>query len=147
MNKKPFISICILSYNRPETLLRLLETIDTSRSDEIEVVICEDCSPRQQEIRDVVKLFDKKQPFPVLYYENEKNIGYDGTFSEVTRRANGEWIIYMGDDDEFVPEALDKMMFFLAEHSELGYVMKSHYTVYNKNKKEPFRYYNKTNIT
>jgi len=144
MKKKPFISICILSYNRPETLLRLLQTIDTSRTDEIEVVICEDCSPRQQEIREVARLFGESCEYPIIYCENENNLGYDGTFNEVTRRASGEWIIYMGDDDEFVPEALDKMALFLGEHPELGYVMKSHYTVYDDNKKEPFRYYKKT---
>ncbi len=142
--KNPFISICILSYNRPEMLLRLLHTIETNRKDEIEVVICEDCSPRQKEIREVVEKFRALQPYPVLYIENEKNLGYDGTLCELVKHANGTWLVFMGDDDEFVQGALDKVLSFLDHHSELGYVMKSHYTIYDDKNKERFRYYRKS---
>lgn len=144
MKGKPSVSICILSYNRPETLLRLLKTIDTRRADEIELVVCEDSSPRQQEIRDVVNAFRTQQSYPVLYLENPKNLGYDGTFCELVRHANGTWLVFMGDDDEFVPGALDKVMGFLDQHPELGYVLKSHYLIHDYQKKERFRYYRKS---
>lgn len=144
MNNKPFVSICILSYNRPETLLRLLRTIDSRRTDEIELVICEDSSPRQQEIREVVNAFRSQQPYPVLYFENTKNLGYDGTLCELVRHANGTWLVFMGDDDEFVPGALDKVLSFLDHHSELGYVIKSHYLIHDDQKKERFRYFRKS---
>ncbi len=144
MNNKPFVSICILSYNRPETLLRLLRTIDARRTDEIELVICEDSSPRQQEIRGVVNTYRLQQPYPVLYFENTKNLGYDGTLCELVRYANGTWLVFMGDDDEFVPGALDKVLSFLGQHSELGYVMKSHYLIHDGQRKERFRYFRKS---
>lgn len=144
MKSKPFVSICILSYNRPKTLLRLLRTIDTGRTDEIELVICEDSSPRQQEIREVVNAFRVQQPYPVLYFENPKNLGYDGTFCELVKHANGTWLVFMGDDDEFVPGALDKVMGFLDQHSELGYVLKSHCLIHDGQKKERFRYFRKS---
>lgn len=144
MKDKPSVSICILSYNRPETLLRLLKTIDTRRTDEIELVICEDSSPRQQEIRGVVNAFRTQQPYPVLYFENPKNLGYDGTLCELVKHASGTWLVFMGDDDEFVPGALDKVMAFLDQHSELGYVLKSHYLIHDDQKKERFRYFRNT---
>lgn len=144
MSIKPFVSICILSYNRPETLLRLLRTIDTVRTDEIEVVVCEDASPRQQEIRGVVSDFRAKQSYPVLYFENEKNLGYDGTFCELVRRASGTWLVFMGDDDEFVPGAIDKVLSFLDRNSNLGYVLKSHYLIHDDQEKERFRYFGKS---
>ena len=141
MKTNPFVSICILSYNRPEMLLRLLQTIDTRRKGEIELVICEDCSPRQQEIREVVEKFRVNQSYPVLYFENQKNLGYDGTLCELVKHASGTWLVFMGDDDEFVPDAFDKVLGFLDHHPELGYVLKSHYTIYDGNRKERFRYY------
>ena len=144
MKNKPFVSICILSYNRPETLLRLLETIDTKRIDEIELVICEDSSPRQQEIRKVVKVFQSVHTYPVLYIENKKNLGYDGTLCELVKHANGIWLVFMGDDDEFVPGAFDKVLSFLDRHPDLGYVMKSHYLIHNNLQKERFRYFRKS---
>lgn len=144
MKNKPSVSICILSYNRPETLHRLLQTIDTRRTDEIELVICEDSSPRQHEIREVVNTFQAQQPYPVLYIENKKNLGYDGTLCELVKHANGTWLVFMGDDDEFVPGAFDKVLGFLDHHSELGYVMKSHYLIHDDQNKERFRYFRET---
>ena len=144
MENKPFVSICILSYNRPETLLRLLRTIDTRRTDEVELVICEDSSPRQQEIREVANAFRSQQPYPVLYFENKQNLGYDGTLCELVKHAKGTWLVFMGDDDEFVPGAFDKVLTFLDQHSELGYVMKSHFLIHDDQKKERFRYFRKS---
>ena len=141
MKKTPFISICILSYNRPETLIRLLKTIDTKRTDEIEIVICEDSSPRQAEIREVVDGFRAIQAYPVLYFENPKNLGFDGTLCQLVKKANGTWLVFMGDDDEFVPGAIDKVFDFLNQHSELGYVLKSHYLIHENQRKEIFKYF------
>ena len=93
MDNTPFISICILSYNRPETLLRLLRTIDATCTNDIEVVVCEDFSPRQKEIRAVVSDFAAGQPYPVRYFENERNLGYDGTFNRLVQHAAGRWLV------------------------------------------------------
>ena len=144
MSTKSLASICILSYNRPETLLRLLRTIDTKRTAELEVIICEDSSPRQQEIRRVVADFQADQFYPVRYFENEKNLGYDGTFCELVKQAFGTWLIFMGDDDEFVPGAIDKVLSFIDQNSDLAYVLKSHYLIHDDQSKERFRYFGKS---
>lgn len=144
MGNTPFVSICILSYNRPETLQRLLYTIDAAHSSDIEVVVCEDCSPRQREIRAVVSDFAAQRPYPVRYFENERNLGYDGTFNRLVQHAGGRWLVFMGDDDEFVPQAFDKMYEFLTEHPDLGYVMKSHYLIHADRQRERFRYFRST---
>jgi glycosyltransferase involved in cell wall biosynthesis len=144
MIKPPFISICILSYNRPETLARLLKTIDTRHIEDIEVVICEDASPRRLEIRQVTDFFSAQKTTLVRYFENEHNLGYDGTFNELCKHAQGRWLVFMGDDDEFAPLAFDKMFDFLQHNPELGYVMKSHYLLHESREKEVFRYFKGT---
>lgn len=141
----PFISICILSYNRPETLNRLLHTIDLKFLDgQMEVIVCEDCSPRKEEIRKVVQDFANERPFRVTFHSNEKNLGYDGTFCELVKLAKGEWLVFMGDDDEFVPDAFDRVNSFLKQNSHLGYVMKSHYLIHENQQKEVFKYFKET---
>lgn len=144
MKKTPLISICILSYNRPETLARLLKTIDTKNIDDVEIVICEDASPKRLEIRQVVNRFSAQKNFLVRYFENEQNLGYDGTFNELCKNAQGKWLVFMGDDDEFAPLAFDKMLDFLQHHPELGYVMKSHYLLHESRQREVFRYFKGT---
>ena len=141
----PSISICILSYNRPETLLRLLKTIDfKDRLDEVEIVICEDHSPRQAEIRKTANDFAESQKIKVVYHENVKNLGYDGTYCELVKLASGRWLVFMGDDDEFVPGALDTVRDFLQKNDQLGYVMKSHYLIHDNGEKEVFKYFKDT---
>lgn len=141
----PFISICILSYNRPETLDRLLKTIDLHVSPEqMEVVVCEDCSPHREEIRKIVEDFAAKNPFQVTFHANEKNLGYDGTFCQLVKLAKGEWLVFMGDDDEFVAGAFDQVNTFLKQNPQLGYVMKSHYLIHESQQKEVFKYFKET---
>lgn len=72
MDKKIFISICIPSYNRPEDLKRLLESVD-SKNDNVEIVIREDKAPLRQEVRRVVDDFKRTTKYKVTYIENEIN--------------------------------------------------------------------------
>lgn len=132
----PFLSICIPSYNRPDTLLRLLRTIDSKATD-LQIVICEDKSPKRLEIRAAVETFKKETRYEVKYIENEVNKGYDWNVRDFITQADGEYIMYMGDDDGFIPGKLDCMVNFLREHRELGYVLRSSqgYTG------EPMRYF------
>lgn len=141
----PFVSICILSYNRPETLDRLLKTIDLNvPPEQMEVVVCEDHSPRQAEIRKVVEDFAATKPYKVSFHGAEKNLGYDGNFNQLVKSAKGEWLVFMGDDDEFVVGAFDKVYAFLQQHRELAYVMKSHYLIHENGQKEAFKYFKET---
>jgi len=140
------ISICIPNYNRPDELLRLLKTVDASLVDQIEIVICEDRSPKMLEVRDKVNEFCESALYHVNYVENEVNLGFDKNLRACILNAKGEWILYMGNDDEFVPGALNKLIDFIKENKELGYILKSHYFIHKNDKKERFRYYDGTKI-
>lgn len=139
--KNFLISICIPSYNRPQELSRLLKSINASNSDDIEIVICEDKSPKRDEIRGVVKNFQKGTKFKIIYKENEKNLGYDRNLRELAKSASGEWIVYMGDDDVFIVGALDKLIKFLRTNDDAGYVLRSYEVVHYNGTTEKFRYF------
>lgn len=121
--KKPFLSICVPSYNRPNELLRLLRTIDCAK-DEVQIVICEDHAPKREEVRRNVETFKAETVYDVKYIENEVNKGYDWNIRDFLIHADGEYITYIGDDDGFVAGALDKLIAFLKEHRDLGYVLR-----------------------
>ncbi len=141
MNKEPFISICIPSYNRPDEIYRLLKSIDAASHDEIEIVVCEDMSPRRTEISAKVMEYANHSDYDVKYYENKENLGYDKNLRELIQKASGEYIIFMGDDDWFVPEALDKFIGFLKGHRELGYILKTHILIHDDGTQELFKYF------
>jgi len=146
MKNNPFVSICIPSYhseNRPGNLTNLLRTIDVANPGFLEIVICDDKSPGISIVRAAIENFQKNNMSPLRFFENSENLGYDRNLKNVAGRALGEWIVFMGDDDEFVPGALDKLIDFLRQHDDLGYILKSHLTVRRRGI-EKFRYYDGT---
>jgi glycosyltransferase involved in cell wall biosynthesis len=136
----PLLSICIPSYDRPERLKSLLESVDVAPAT-AEIVICEDAAPRRADVRDVVARFGESSPYRVTYAENEKNLGYDGNLRRLIRTATGAWVVFMGDDDLFVPGALDRFAAFVADHPEAGYILRTYRVRHEDGRLEHFRYF------
>jgi abequosyltransferase len=142
MENNFLISICIPSYNRPSGLKRLLESIDSKRHiDEIQIVICEDYAPKRLEVREVVKEYKMNSPYQVKYVENEVNFGHGKNWRQCSNQADGEFLIYMGDDDDFIPEALDPFIDWVKENREYGYILRAYRILFPNGKTEYFRYY------
>ena len=139
------LSICIPSYNRPFELKRLLESIDCDSND-IEIVISEDYSPLRNEIIEVIENFSKITVYEVKYFENKINIGYDANIRKLIDLAIGEFVVFMGDDDRFYPNALDKYINFVKENSHVGYILRSYYSEHPNGKLELFRYLPKSKL-
>jgi abequosyltransferase len=141
----PIISICIPSYNRPNEINRLLNSIDCNTLD-IEVVICDDKSPKRDEIKSTVDSFKRFSAYSVKYFENSSNKGFDGNLRRLINYAKGEYILFMGDDDEFVPSELDKFIYFIKQNRDKPYILRSYIVKHFDGKVEYFRYLPKTQI-
>lgn len=141
-----FISICIPSYNRPDELKRLLESIDTRRVSDVQIVICEDKSPRRMEVRDVVDFFSKQTSYEIKYVENHENCGHGKNLRECIKQADGEYIILMGDDDMFIPGAFDDYFDFVKTHNYCGYILRSWRQILDDGKIEYFRYFSQNKV-
>lgn len=135
------LSICIPTYNRPNELRRMLESIDSLNYEEIDIVISENCSPKQLETRAVVEDFKAKTDFTVHYYENERNVGYDKNIRALIKRSDGFFSMYFSDDDVFVPGALDQFVSFIKLHLEAGYILRSYCGIDDNNVYGEARYY------
>lgn len=141
MSKDILFSICIPSYNRPKELKRLLESIDFSNKDKMEILIAEDHSPKRREIGNVVREFKSKSEHTVRYIENDVNLGYDGNLRNLIDLAEGEFVLFMGDDDVFIPNKLDNYATFLEQNIDCGYILRSYRNVYNDGTSEDFKYF------
>ena len=135
------ISIAIPSYNRPSELFRLLSSIDSTQSEKLEIIICEDKSPNRDQINSEVMKFISQTNYKVKYFENEINLGYDKNLKELISKSSGNFIVFMGDDDTFLPCALDKLIEFLEQNNTIGYVLKSHQHIFKDGRIEKFRYF------
>ncbi|MBU3917551.1 glycosyltransferase [bacterium] len=141
----PFLSICIPSYNRPQQLGELLASIDCAPID-IEIVICEDLAPKRLEARAIADAFAQASVYPTHYQENTINRGFDGNLRRLVECASGEYIIFMGDDDLFVPGALTKFIGFLKQNRDKPYVLRAYLTRHPDGRTEYFRYLPKTTL-
>jgi len=133
------ISICIPSYNRPESLKTLLESIDCDSS-YIEIVISEDNAPQRNFVNQIVRNFISKSTYNVNYYENEQNLGYDANLRNLIDKAQGKFVLFMGDDDRFFPGALNLYISFLKNNLNVGYVLRSYYSEHPSGRLEIFKY-------
>ena len=138
----PLISICIPSYNRPKELRRLLDSIDTAKNDEIEIVVCEDKAPLRTEVNAEVNDFKARTSYRVNYVENTQNCGYDKNLRNLINNATGEYILFMGDDDMFIPKRLDGYIEFVRSHRDCGYILRSYQNVSADGKVKEFKYFN-----
>jgi len=142
---RPLLSICIPSYNRPRQISNLLLSIDCDPKN-IEIVVCEDRSPQREQIRSAVELFTSQSPYKVRYLENEINLGFDGNLRKLVELAAGRFVMFMGDDDLFVPGALNRFLQFISEHEDKKYILRSYIVVHPDGCIENFRYLRNTTV-
>jgi len=100
MTAHPLISICIPAYKNTDFLKRLLDSITIQRFMNFEVVVTDD-SP-DDAVRRLCEEFAGRMP--LKYFRNVRQLGTPENWNEGVRRAAGEWIKIMHDDDWFVDE-------------------------------------------
>jgi glycosyltransferase involved in cell wall biosynthesis len=100
MNQSPHISICIPAYKRTGYLERLLGSIAMQTYKDYEVVITDD-SP-DDSVKEIIGKYSSI--VSLRYFKNPMALGTPENWNEGIRRANGQWIKLMHDDDWFADE-------------------------------------------
>lgn len=130
---KPYISICIPAYKHAFFFKRLLDSIAVQTYKNFEVIVTDD-SPDD----DVRKICDNfKNLMPVKYFKNLLNLNTPENWNEALRKAKGEWIKLMHDDDWFSDK--DSLYQFAAatkEHNEKQFIFSAYTNVYEESGKK-----------
>ena len=71
-SSEPLISILIPTWNRPQSLVRLIERINLTKHDDIEIIIVDDHSEEENwlKLKNIASLHNN-----VRLFRNEQNIG------------------------------------------------------------------------
>lgn len=80
------LSIIIPYYNRPEYIKKLMDKLSTQLTDEVEVIIVDDCSPTPLDYPNVIRLEENSGGASI-----PRNIGLDN--------AKGKYIVFIDSDD------------------------------------------------
>jgi hypothetical protein len=110
------LTVGIISYNRPFELERTIKSL-LPLPDNVEVVICDDNSPKIDEI--LIHVKDHIKDSNINFVSNSVNLGYDRNLYKVIQLANSEFVLLLGDDDYLETGALQNIINFLKNHKDL----------------------------
>jgi glycosyltransferase involved in cell wall biosynthesis len=100
-------SLLIPSYNRPDMIREAALSLVANQADDVEILVADDASPRQAEIRAV--LGDLISAGNVRFLGHTQNRGWSYNRNSLVAAAQGQWVILMGDDDRLKPGALHRL--------------------------------------
>ncbi len=104
------VSAVISTYKRsPEMVKRAAESVLNQTYKDIELIIVDD-SPSDYDLRDDVKNMAESLNGNVKYIRHEKNLGACAARNTGIQLANGEFIAFLDDDDEWLPEKIEKQI-------------------------------------
>ena len=115
------VSLCLITYNQPDSVARLLEAVGKQGGDGLEVLIRDD-SPND-DTQDIVNACMLDFPVPLRYFKAEKNPsgGYDKALLFLTEQAEGEYIWWYG-DDILADDAISRLLVALASPERFALV-------------------------
>ena len=103
-----FLSILIPTFNRPDYLLRLLNSFKCSNLDLVEIIVGDNS---EDDLTEKVCLdFKKSLGCNFTYYHHQKNLGFDGNVFFLAAKSNARYSWFVGDDDVFLKGAIDVVL-------------------------------------
>ncbi|MBM4146444.1 MAG: glycosyltransferase [Nitrospira sp.] len=111
--KENLVSIIVRTKDRPKLLIRALQSIANQTYTYIEVVLVNDggCDLDIKELQDILG------SIPLNYIRLKKNTGRAHAGNTGIKNAQGEYVGFLDDDDEFYPDHVKTLIDFLSKSS------------------------------
>ncbi len=124
MSKQPLVSIIIPCYRHETFLDDCLNSILAQTYPNIELLICDDCSPDHsyEKILSYQERLDAKFD-RVVILKNEVNCGVTKNVNRMLKLAKGEFVKTLASDDCLAPDAILEMASYLFEHPQVDVVV------------------------
>ena len=107
-------SILVPSYNRPEYIRKTLSSIFASTIDDFEVLISDDNSPKADLIKQTISEFSKD--LRLKFFFQRGNLKEPNNKNFLVSKAKGEYLIFIGDDDLLLPNALEILSSYIKKY-------------------------------
>lgn len=103
----PLVTIGLTCFNAEDTIERATTSALNQNWSNTEILIVDDCSSDAS--CEIVKTIIQDNP-SVLLIKHENNCGVAAARNSILRKANGEFIVFFDDDDESMPDRIDKQI-------------------------------------
>lgn len=131
-----FWTVCIPCYNPDDRLSNLLKSIEDQHCNEdIEVIIIDDCSTENFDY--ILKKFPN---LVIKKYCTEINGGPGPSRQRGIEHASGEWITFIDQDDEFIPDTFIKVKEKIEEFPEVQTMVNTPFYIIDAKSKEVTQY-------
>ncbi len=100
------ISIIIPTYKRYDLLERAIKSVLNQTYKNLEIIVVDDNISDSMERKKTEEIM-KKYP-DIIYIKNKKNLGGGLTRNVGIKRATGNYIAFLDDDDEFLPSKIEE---------------------------------------
>ncbi|MCX5701520.1 MAG: glycosyltransferase family 2 protein [Candidatus Omnitrophica bacterium] len=122
-HSKDLVTVVIPTFNRSELLRRAVESCIKQNYRELEIIIVDDASC--DNTQEVVNSFGDPR---IRYIRHERNSGLSAARNTGIRNANGEFIAFLDDDDEWLPSKIESQIkIFKQEYEKIGLVFTNAY--------------------
>ncbi len=105
------VSIVMPSYNTASYIKESIQSILNQTYTNWELIIVDDCSTDNTD-EVLAAITDSR----IRYFKNEKNSGAAVSRNKALREARGQWIAYLDSDDIWMPEKLEKQIWFMQKN-------------------------------
>jgi glycosyltransferase involved in cell wall biosynthesis len=99
---RPFFSVVIPTHNRSDYLKEALQSVLSQSYADFELLVIDDHS--RDNTKDIVGSFGDAR---IRYFLNDHKEGGAGARNAGIARARGEWVVFLDDDDVFMPRKLE----------------------------------------
>ncbi len=131
---KPFVSVCISHYNRPDQLIEALKSLEAQDYPTFEVLVMDDGSTDQNKeiLRRDIEPFMHKHGWRLFYQDNQF---MNAARNNLVPHAKGEWLMFMDDDDTAMPDEISR--FIAIAHKTHADIISTNFYVAYENKNVP----------
>jgi len=112
MNKK--VSVVIPTYKRNiKYLSRAVNSVINQTYKNIEVIVIDDSPCEYKDRSSIANYMKSIASNKIIYYQNKNNIGASLSRNKGLELASGDYITFLDDDDEYLPEKIEKQITFM----------------------------------
>lgn len=105
------VSVVIPTYSRNVTLTRAIDSVLAQTHKNLEIIVVDDNPPDSQWRASSEQIMRQYADNPkIRYIQNTRNMGGSGARNEGIKAAKGEYIAFLDDDDEYLPEKVKKQL-------------------------------------
>jgi len=122
MNKKSKkVSVIIPTYKRASMLERAIESVLNQTYNNIEIIIVDDNNQDSEyRIENEKKMFKYNSNNKVIYLKHEFNKNGAAARNTGIKKATGDYITFLDDDDFFLPTRIEKLVNLMEENEVYG---------------------------